>query len=176
MNVEKRLFFWVRFPATGCAVILSVCAFVWFGVRFVLYLLDLWRVSTIGTIILYGILFILAKAGTQLQSRKKRKDETKPTGDDSRKADRSASVGPLTAAWYVIGIYSVLWLTPALIIFWLYIPPYPIQMVAAFAFGFSIIAAGIYYFTNEDRIAGWRHRAGYIAGAGAGLVLFGALL
>jgi len=159
----------MRFPLSGLAIAMLVSAFVWFGIRFVLYLIDVWQVSTIGTIILYGILFILAKAGAQLRGRKKGGEGKGRRGDDSFQKVRHGSVGTLTAVWYFVGIYAVMWLTPSLIIFWIYAPPYPIQMIAVFTLGFSIISAGIYYFTNEDRFAGWQHKAGYIAGVVGGL-------
>jgi hypothetical protein len=158
---------------TGFAISLLIAIFVSSGIPFVLYMLNLWQISTLNTIILYAMLFIVAKTGTQLQGRKP-KLVRKPQKDPDKKsaaAKDSNSVSILTIIWSFLGIYAILWVTPALIMYWIYLPPYSPQKIMFFAYVLSVATAAIYLLANEDRFSTWRNKAGYFAGAGLGPVL-----
>lgn len=170
MNIKHT--HWIVSLSIGLGISLLIAVFVRTGIPFVLYLLDRWQISTLNTIILYAMLFIVAKAGTQLQGRKQRPArKAKETDESETPADDSKSVSVLSIAWSFIGIYAVLWVTPALIIYWIYLPPYPPQMTMLFAYLFSVATAAVYFFGNDDKFPSWKSKTSYFAGACLGPVV-----
>lgn len=157
---------WFLLLPVGFGVSLLVGVFVAAGVNFVLYLLNLWQVSTVTTIILYALLFLVAKAGSQLLGRKprsKRRRQDEADGEDSWD-HKPAPVGFLTILWAFLGIYAILWLTPALILFWVYFPPYPPERIMLFVYLFSVVTSAIFYFINADEAGNWKRKLSYFVG------------
>ena len=141
---------WAYAVLTGFAISFFIALFVRYGISFVLYLLDFWQVSTINTIILYAMLFILARIGIQIAGRRGKLKKTGTWTDDAIE-EESESFDPFTAVWTIFAIFSVQWLTPALIIFWIYDPPYPKALIVLFVYVFSLATAGLYYFGNDEK-------------------------
>ena len=170
MNIKHK--YWTVSLLFGFGISLFIAIFVRTGIPFVLYMFDRWQISTLNTIILYAMLFVVAKAGTQLQGRKP-KSARKPekTEESDTPSDNSKSVSGLSIVWSFIGIYAILWVTPALIIYWIYLPPYPPQMTMLFVYVFSLAAAAIYFFGNDDRFSTWNRKASYFVGACLGPVV-----
>ena len=154
-------------PVAGFAVSFLMASFAWYGIAFVLYLLDRWQVSTINTIILYAMLFILAKVGTQYQHRRRmpRREEAEGSGSGSPLPERPHRAVLLSALWYTIGIYAIVWLTPSVMIYWTCLPPYPPHAIMLFAYLFGFTAAAVFFFGDSGGFTSWTGKAGYVAGA-----------
>ena len=139
----------VHAAITGFGIAFLAALFVRYGVAFVLYMLDFWQVSILNTIILYALLFILARIGIKVWDRrwhpKRTRKRTHEVEGESRAFD------PFTAVWIGFAVFSVLWLTPALIVFWIYEPPYPKALILLFVYIFSFAAAYAYYFENDQK-------------------------
>jgi len=176
--MDKKSYVWVLPLLGGFSVSFLVALFVRFGVPFVLYLLDWWQVSTVSTIILYGMLFIVVRVVVQVQTRRpKSQGKRKADADGVRPADRGArSVGILSIVWSFLTIYILLWLTPALIIYWVYGPAYPHQIVMLFVYLSSVASALVYYYTNTGEPLSLIGKAVYFAGACLGLVAAAGLI
>jgi len=158
--------------ATGFAVSFLTASFVWYGVTFVLYLFDRWQISTINTIILYAMLFILAKVGTQFQHRKQKRKETRTEPSDGVSPNRPrARATLLSALWYGVAIFAIAWLTPSVVIYWASRSPYPPHTILPFAYLFSLTAAALLSLGHDDRFATWKSKLAYTAGACLGPVL-----
>ena len=134
---------------TGFGTSLLAALFVRYGVAFVLYMLDFWQVSTLNTIILYALLFILARIGIKIWDRRWHPRRTRRRTDGVERESRASD--PFTAIWIGFAVFSVLWLTPALIVFWIYDPPYPKALILLFVYIFSFAAAYAYYFENDQK-------------------------
>lgn len=164
--MENRYNYWTFSLLIGFALSLFVAIFVCSGIPFVLYLFDRWQISTLNTIILYAMLFIVAKAGTQLQSRKQKPVRKPKKGADQNDAwaAPSESVSILSIVWSFVGIYAILWITPALIMYWIYLPPYPPEKIMLFTYFLSMATAVIYFFGNDEKFSTWKNKTAYFAG------------
>jgi hypothetical protein len=169
---------WVLSVLHGSAVSLLIAASVGWGVRFVLHLLDWWQVSTINTIILYGMLFIIAKVGVEYQNRRRKSSgEEKGPADETDVPDRNTGPpGMLSILWSLFATYTVLWLTPALIIFWIYGTDYPPDIIMLFVYLLSLAASLVYFYANGKKWPAMVDKAGYIVGACLGPVIVSQLL
>jgi hypothetical protein len=176
MHTKNR--HWALSLLIGFGISLLIAVFVRSGVPFILYLLDRWQVSTINTIVLYAMLFIVAKAGTQLQGRRPKaaQNPKKVRDKDATPKNTPKPVGFLMIVWSFIGIYGILWLTPALIIYWADLPPYPPQKILLFVYLLSIASAAVFLFANEEDFSTWKDKTSYFAGACLGPVIVDYLL
>ncbi|MEE8399820.1 MAG: hypothetical protein V3S89_12500, partial [Desulfobacterales bacterium] len=130
-------------PLLAGFVIASVIAlFVRYGISFTLYLLHTWQVSTFHTIVFYAFLFVLAKAGVLGKSQRRTlmgKPSARLEAVEDQPKRPSGLSGVLNVIWTVLAIYSVLWLTPALIIYWMCTYPYPNQMIGEWVVLLSVV-------------------------------------
>lgn len=152
----------------GFVVASSTALFVRYGISFTLYLLHTWQVTTFHTIIFYGLLFVLAKAGVRGRSQRRPLME-KPSARREAIEDLPKQNSRLSGIWKVIwaflGIFSVLWLTPALIIYWMYVYPYPNQMIGELVVLLSVAAAGIYFIGRDKQFPARVDKILFFAGA-----------
>jgi len=154
----------IRALLTGIGISICIALFVRYGISFILYLLDFWQVSTINTIILYGMLFILARIGIQIAGRRGRPKKIGKWADDAAE-EKSESSDLFTVLWTIFAVFSVQWLTPALIIFWIYDPPYPKALIMLFVWIFSLGTAGVYYFGNDEKYRSIIYKLIFFSGA-----------
>ena len=95
------------------------------------------------TVLFYGVVFFIAHAGVRANTRRNRalisrnsiKDfSTTPTGM------KSVIARAKTVLWNIITIISVIWLTPALVIYWV-APRHPAMAITVCCFIFSLAGA-----------------------------------
>jgi hypothetical protein len=164
----------------GFVVASLIALFIRYGISFTLYLLHTWQVSTFQTIVFYGLLFVLARAGVQGKSRRRPFMGMSSDGRgemDGEPEQSSRRAGAYKVIWTVLAVYSVLWLTPALILYWIYAHPYPNQMIGALVALLSMITAGVYFIGNGKRFPARGDKILFFAGTclGPAAVVFATL-
>jgi hypothetical protein len=168
-NIERLL----KFPLmAGFLISVLIALFIRYGIAFVLFLLNRWHFSTINTLILYGLLFIIARFGT----RSKRFGKTfstmvnssEETDDPLEKRLKRPFIW--SAIWTAFALFSILWITPALILFWLYAVPYPTQMIRLLVYVFGLITMMIYFFINEKGFVSLVDKTMYFIGGLGGMI------
>ncbi len=158
---------------SGLAVSVLIAAFVGWGVPFVLHLFDWWQVSKLNTVILYGMLFIIAKIGVQYKGRRGKPNgkNEEPVDDAQVHHNEKGSPGILSVLWSLFAIYTLLWLTPALIVFWAYGTDYPPDIITLFVYPLSLITALVYFYAIGKKWPSVVAKIGYAAGALLGPVI-----
>ncbi len=76
----------------------------------------------------------------------------------------SKRAGLYRVIWTFLAVYSVLWLTPALIIYWMYAHPYPNQIIGTLVALLSMITAGVYFTGNGKRFSARSDKILFFAG------------
>lgn len=164
----------------GFTITFLTALFVSMGIYFTLYILVSLPISremlVFLTVLLYALAFAIAKVGMRL---KVNFNPFSGSGDDGdlsffkkqapgRKQPYILKV--FTFVWLITGICSVLWLTPAFIIFW-YSLHYPHEVVMLSSFIFSVFAAILYYFMKDDIIIAIKEYFIYFLGSSIGVII-----
>lgn len=157
-------------PLSGFAVAIFTAVFIHQGIFFVLFLFERWQLSTINTVIFYGILFIIARARVQVKSDERETfDENIPWDeieDFTKEKDQPSLWKKLSRViWVFFGLYSVLWVTPALIVYWMYDPPFPKERILFIVYLLSVAACIVYFFSNQDKFKSTSEKSIYFVGA-----------
>ena len=168
---------WLLCLLSGLGISLLGALFILFGVRFVLLLVETWQlpkqVLVIYTSIFYGIVFLFARAGVRVKSRWKYAPVNEEHLEDETEAlseKRSVISRVRTAIWVSFGIVSVLWLTPALAIYWIS-PLHPNRVILLCASIFGLAAAAIYFVGNDEKFLSITDRLMFCLGACFGPII-----
>jgi uncharacterized protein YqhQ len=103
---------------------------------------------------LYTVFFFIARSGAGVK-----KVHWQPNlYEESAKADKISALSKrrslvskiFSVTYILLGIFIVMFLTPALIIYWIS-PTESFHLIMLIAFILSMIAAGIYYIKNEEK-------------------------
>ena len=128
--------------------------------------------STVNTLIFYGLLFIIARLGMREKPPRKayysRRNPMKDMDDTFEK--RSTHSSFRTAAWSIFGLYSILWITPGLILYWIYGEAYSYESIGVLVCLLSLIAVIFYFFANEIKSTSPGHKLLFFIGAFLGMV------
>jgi hypothetical protein len=141
----RRSLGWVGF---GIGVVVSLLAY--FGIAGLLFIIEWSRLPeeelAIFTSLFYGIVFFIALGGVRSESRKYKMlvarrpfEPTSPPTSPARETLRRI----LTILWYAFSLFSLGWLTPALVIYWAD-TKHPHLPVSICAFIFSLVAGTAY--------------------------------
>lgn len=157
---------------TGFSICVLIALFIRYGISFVLFLLNRWQMSTVNTLIVYGLLFIIARLGMREKlPRKTFYDRRNPMEDmEDAFEKRSTHSSFRTAAWSIFGLYSILWITPGLILYWLYGDAYSNESIREFVCLLSVITVIIYFFTQENKSTSLGYKLMFFTGAFGGMV------
>lgn len=149
----RRLLIWVGF-GIGASVFLLA----YIGIAGLLFFISWFRLPeeelAIFTSIFYGIVFLIALGGVRYESRRTKMLITRrpfETEASLLSGQRKVFSRIKTALWYVFGSFSLVWLTPALVIYWAD-PRSPDMSVSLFAYLFSLIAVTVYALKRGKRI------------------------
>jgi len=146
--------------------------FIRYGTSLMLFLLNRWEMSDINTIILYGLLFIIAKFGMG----KKPQPRTFSYDDDSFMETEGEAEKPslrsqlFKAFWTAFALFSVLWITPALILYWMYPSPYPDEMIQLLIWIFGSITAIVYFLSDRKQYASKTDKILFFIGGFGGML------
>jgi hypothetical protein len=168
---------WVSCLLSGFGITFLCAIFVFSGVRFMLYLLKALHVQKdvviIFSSIFYGIVYLIARAVVNVRSRRQQShfalEKLEADMDESSESRPQIPEFRLTP-WFLFGVFSVMWLTPALVIYWAS-PVYPGKIIVIFSFIFSLPTAIIYYLLNDKRFQSLTDRLVFYLGACTGLIL-----
>jgi hypothetical protein len=171
MNERRRLFCFL----SGLAIALLVSLFVIFGTNLMLRIIRAFDLPTqalvIYTSIFYGIIFFIARASVPVNRRPLSLQETEEglldEGENPPKKRPAISL-LLTILWVLFGIFSVLWVTPALVIYWSS-PIYPDKITALLALIFGLASAAIYFALKNERFHSILDRLLFLGGTCLGL-------
>ncbi len=161
---------------SGFSITFLCSIFIFLGVQFILYLLKALHlqkdVVIIFSSIFYGIVYLIARAVVNARSRGKQSNFAPEELDsmDELIESRPQITGFRITAWSIFGIISVMWLTPALVIYWAS-PVYPSKIVVIFSFILSLPTAVIYYLLNDNKFKRSADSLVFYLGACSGLFL-----
>jgi len=168
---------WVSCLLSGFGITFLCAIFVFLGVQSILYLLKALHlqkdVVIIFSSIFYGMVYLIARAVVNVRSRRQRSHfalEELEAGMDESSESRPQIPDFRLTAWFLFGIFSVMWLTPALVIYWTS-PVYPSKIILIFSFIFSLPTAIIYYLLNDKKFQFLTDRLVFYLGACSGLIL-----
>lgn len=149
-----------RIPAVwiGFGVGVAVSSLAHFGIDGLLFLIAQFQLPeeelVIFTSLFYGIVFFIALGGVRSESRRYKALVTRglyvrPSPPESRARETMGRIR--TVLWYIFGLFSLGWLTPALIIYWAD-PRHPDGAVSVCAYLFSFIAGAAYVWKRRDAV------------------------
>lgn len=146
----------------GFGIGAAVSSIAYSGIAGLIFLIEQFQLPeeelVIFTSLFYGIIFFVALGGVRAESRRykmlvaRRPFETPPP-PASRARETMGRIR--TVLWYVFSLFSLGWLTPALIIYWTE-PKHPDWAVSVCAYLFSLFAGTVYVLKRSDKI-----RTGY---------------
>jgi len=163
----------------GFSITFLTALFVSMGVYFILFILGLLPISrnmlVFLTVLIYALAFMVAKAGMKLKVNFYPLSGRKDNGDHSDMKQVAGIRRPyflkvFTGIWLVTGICSVLWLTPAFIIFW-YSLHYPHEVTMLSSVVFSVSAAILYYFIRDDVLSTIKDCFIFFTGSFTGVII-----
>jgi hypothetical protein len=168
---------WVLCLLSGFGITFLCAIFVFFGVQLMLYLLKALRVQkdivVIFSSIFYGMVYLIARAVVNVRRHRQGShfalEELEASMDESSESKPQIPEFRLTA-WFLFGIFSVMWLTPALVIYWAS-PVYPNKIIVIFSFIFSLPTAIIYYLLNDRKFQSLTDRLVFYLGACSGFIV-----
>jgi len=156
------------FSAVSIIMIISL-------ILFLLKALQLTRqLVVIYTTMLYTVIFFVARSGAGIK-----KGHWQPNFyEESAKEDkvsalfrrRSLLSKIFSITYILLGVFTVMFLTPALIIYWIS-PTESFRLIMLSAFIFSMITAGIYYIKNEEKYQSRTDRLLFHAGSCIGSII-----
>ncbi len=168
---------WLSCLLSGFGITFLCAISVFLGVQSMLYLLKALHVQRdvviIFSSIFYGMVYLIARAVVNVRSRRQQSHfalEELEAGMDKLNESKPQIPEFRLTAWFIFGIFSVMWLTPALVIYWAS-PVYPSKIIVIFSFIFSLPTAIIYYLLNDKKFQSLTDRLVFYLGAGSGLIL-----
>ena len=168
---------WLLCLLYGFGISFLIALFVLLGVQFMLFLLAGWKlpreVVVVYTSLFYGIVFFIARIGTRAKNRWKQitineedlEDETEIFTKKRSIISRIRSV-----LWILFAIFSVLWLTPTLVIYWTS-PLHSNSIFTLFSFVFGFTASVIYFVVNTEKFLSITDRLIFFLGACSGPII-----
>jgi len=175
----------LRFPwaLAGFGIGVSISFLASFGISGLLFMIEQFKLPeeelAIFTSLFYGIVFFIALGGMRTEIRRNKmlvtgkpyaKQPLPPASKSRETFDRIKTV-----LWYGFGIFSLGWLTPALIIYWME-PRHPDWAVSVCAYLFSFVAGTAYALKKADMIRTGYNYVVLYAGVGLGALLADRLL
>jgi hypothetical protein len=175
----KRQF--IRF-FSGFAITSLVVLLVCFGVDFMLHIIGSFELSSqilvFYTSIFYGIVFLVARAGARMKNNRLNPDLTEENLlDETESLSKKNSIIPVVRGflWLFFAAFSVLWLTPALVVYWS-APIYPEKMTTLLGSLFGLGSAAIYYAAKNDKFPLIMDRLLFLIGTCLGLLTAGRIV
>ena len=137
---------------SGFVIGVSISSFVCFGIIFLLSLIEKLKFPEqeilILTVLFYGIIFIIARSGVRVNTRRNRALVSRNSIRDYAEVQtgtKSTAVLMKSVLWNLVTVFSVAWLTPALILYWA-APRHPNVAIASCCFIFSVLGAIAFLF------------------------------
>ena len=168
---------WILCLLSGFRIAFLSALFVILGVCFTLWLLENWQLQkeilVIYTSIFYGIIYFIARAGVRVKSYRQNANLNEKNLKD--KIESPFKIKSLISrvriiAWYFFWIFSILWLTPAAVIYWAS-PLHPNRIIMLFAFILSLATASIYFIENIEKFLSITNRLIFYLGACLGSII-----
>lgn len=127
----------------------------------------------IFTSLFYGIVFFIALGGARSESRKYKMLVTgrpyqAPPPPASKARETMGRIRKVL--WYIFSLFSLGWLTPALIIYWS-APRHPGWAVSVCAYLFSLVAGTVYMMKRAGKTKTWYNYATFYIGVCLGAFL-----
>jgi len=143
---------------SGFGIGVSVSLVVCFGVDFLLSMVTSLKFPEhqvlIFTVLFYGVIFIVAHSGVRAGTRRNRALISRNSMKDfsaTPMGSKSATARAKTALWNIVTVVSVIWLTPALVIYWI-APRHPDMSITVCCFIFSLAGAtGVLFKTGRQK-------------------------
>ena len=164
---------------SGFVITLLVVLLVKFGVDFVLSIIGSFELSNhvlvFYTSIFYGIVFFIARAGVRIKNQRLNPDLPEENLlDEIESLSKKKSIISVMRSllWLIFAAFSVLWLTPALVVYWSS-PIYPDKMTALVGSLFGLASAAIYYAAKNEKFPLVMDRVLFITGTCLGLLISG---
>ena len=164
---------------SGFVITSLVVLLVRFGVDIVLFIIGSFGLSSevlvFYTSIFYGIVFLVARAGVRIKNHRLNPDLTEEDLPDGKKilSKKSAIISRARSyLWLFFAAFSVLWLTPALVVYWSS-PIYPAKMTTLLGLLFGLALAAIYYAANNEKFPLITDRLLFLTGTCLGLLISG---
>ena len=126
----------------------------------------------IFSVLFYGLIFFVAHSGVRANTRRNRALISKNSFKDRSKVPagtKSTIDLAKTVVWNIIAIISVVWVTPALIIFWA-APRHLVVAYAACCFIFSLAGATAYLFKTGKQNQTVHNRLLFFVGVCSGVL------
>lgn len=168
----RRPWVWIGF---GIGAAISFLAY--FGIAGLLFLIAQFQLPeeqlAIFTSLFYGGVFFIALGGLRSESRRYKMLVTgRPCEAPPPPASKAReTMGRIrTVLWYIFSLFSLGWLTPALIIYWAD-PKHPDWAVSVCAYLFSFAAGTYYVMKRADKAKTWYGYAMLYVGILAGTLL-----
>ena len=162
---------------SGFGIAFLSALFVILGVCFMLWLLDNWQLQkeivVIYTSIFYGIIYFIARAGVRVKSHGQNANLNEKNLED--KIEAPSKIKSLISrvrfiAWSFFWIFSILWLTPVVVIYWAS-PLHPNRIIMLFAFILSLATASIYFLGKIEKFLSITNRLIFYLGACLGSII-----
>jgi len=158
----------LRHPVSvGFIITALIALFIRYGISFVLFLLNKWQISNIITLILYGLIFIVARVGMRnkppLETPFIEGNPTEELEDTPEKQSTRSFI--FKVVWTTLALYSILWITPGFVLFWIYGDSCPNEMIKICVYILSLITATIYFWWYESAIVTRSKKMMFFAGA-----------
>jgi hypothetical protein len=176
--MEKKKNKWLlnMFPGFGIAFISAI--FILLIISLILSLLESLplprNLVVIYSTMFYAIFFFIARSGAGIKKRHWQPNlYEEPCKEDkisalSKKRSLISRVGSI--AYFLSGIFAVMLLTPALVIYWIS-PMHPSRLIMLSAFILSLITATIYFIKNEEKYLSRADRMIFYMGACLGSII-----
>jgi hypothetical protein len=156
MQTKKNKYYLIIFASSKIGFLSAVSIILIISlILFLLKVLPLPRhLIILYTTILYAAFFLIARSGARI----KRSHWQPNLYEESSKEDKILALSKkrsllsrvLAVTYILLGIFTVMFLTPALIIY-LISPTESFKLITLSAFILSMITAGIYYIKNEEK-------------------------
>jgi uncharacterized protein YqhQ len=157
MKAKENKFYLIMFTSLKIAFFSAVSIILIISlILFLLKALQLPRhLVVIYTTMLYTVFFFIARSGTGIKKghwQLNFYEESEKEDKISALSKRRSLVSKIFSVTYILlGIFTVMFLTPALIIYWISPTEESFSLIMLSAFILSMIAAWIYYIKNEEK-------------------------
>ncbi len=177
MQTNQKKYKRIPWVCLGFGIGVSVSVIVCFGISALLFIIDKFRLPEQELIIFsslfYGIVFFIALGGMRAEthryklivSKKPFEELSPPPAKSKMTIDRIKTI-----LWVIFSIFSLGWLTPALVIYWA-VPIHPTRVISGCAWLFSLIAGAAYIFKKNSDIETPYHHFIFFVGICLGIVL-----
>jgi hypothetical protein len=174
---EDKKNIWLSCLFSGFGIAFLTVLFVISGVRFILFFLESLQlqreVVVIYSSIFYAIIFFIARAGVRVKSHWQHTPsyEEYPEKEMEKLSKKKSLFSRIrNIMWISLGIYSILWVTPALSIYW-GSPIYPNRVIGLCSFLFALTASAIYLIVKAKFYSLLSDRLIFFAGAFSGTLI-----